>query len=352
MKKVATALVLVASLVALATVALGANKLKIGDPAPAVKVGKWVKGGPVKIEPGKTYVIEFWATWCGPCRQSIPHLTELAKKFKGKVTFAGVSIWERGDVAKFVKDMGSKMDYNVATDTSDNFMATNWMSAAGENGIPTAFVVYKGKVAWIGHPMGELESVLDKIVAGKCDVAAYARQREQAKTEEVAREKVMAEINTLARDGKSKEALAKLDAYTAGNPERDTGTQATRIQLLLITDEPAAYAYIRKLADGALKDNPGALVWMADEIVSDGSKLKSPDYKLALTLVSRAVELTKEQDAYSLYVQSQAYDLSGDTPKAIASVEKAVKIAQANKQPKEMIDVFNEHLSTLKAKLK
>jgi thiol-disulfide isomerase/thioredoxin len=61
---------------------------------PPLKVAKWIKGKPVqRFEPGKVYVVEFWATWCGPCRRSIPHLTELAKKFKGKVTFIGVSIW-------------------------------------------------------------------------------------------------------------------------------------------------------------------------------------------------------------------------------------------------------------------
>src|SRR4051812_3305632 len=49
-----------------------------GDPAPSIHVAKWLKGQPViDIKKGQFYVVEFWATWCGPCIQSIPHLTEL-----------------------------------------------------------------------------------------------------------------------------------------------------------------------------------------------------------------------------------------------------------------------------------
>ena len=66
---------------------------------------------------GKNYVVEFWATWCGPCKASIPHLTELQKK-NPSVTFIGVSVWEpdQDKVKPFVEEMGDKMAYRVAID--------------------------------------------------------------------------------------------------------------------------------------------------------------------------------------------------------------------------------------------
>src|SRR5205807_3002075 len=93
--------------------------LNIGDPPPAMAVSSWVKGDKVEsFEPGKTYVVEFWATWCGPCRTSIPHLTELQKKYRDRVKFIGVSVFEHDakGVEPFVKEMGDKMDYSVALD--------------------------------------------------------------------------------------------------------------------------------------------------------------------------------------------------------------------------------------------
>ncbi len=353
MRRTVIALVLVAFSLGVASVGFCADKLNVGDPAPAIKVGRWVKGEPIsKIDPDRNYVFEFWATWCGPCRQSIPHLTELAKKYKDKITFAGVSVWERGDVPKFVKDMGSKMDYNVATDSSDKFMATNWMEAAGESGIPAAFVVSKGKIVWIGHPMGGLEDVLEKLIAGKCDVAAYANERRKEKADEVAREQLLTQIDKLVQDGKAQDAVAKLDAYTSGDPEREGSTLPVRVKLLLLADEPAGYKYIQKIADEKVSKNPNALIWLADQILST-DKLKNPDYKLVQSLADRSVELTKGEDPYALYVQSQAYDKNGDTAKALASAEKALSIAQADKkQPAEIIDAYKEQLAALKGKKK
>lgn len=149
----------------------GAEKitLKVGDAAPAIVVDKWVKGKEVKsFEKGKIYVVEFWATWCGPCIQSIPHLTELARANKD-VTFIAVAASEQMEkdgkdkrldkLKAFVTKQGSAMDYTVAFDP-DRKMGTPWLKASGQTGIPASFIVDgEGKIAWIGHPM-ELDSNL------------------------------------------------------------------------------------------------------------------------------------------------------------------------------------------------
>ncbi|MEQ1823223.1 MAG: TlpA family protein disulfide reductase [Fimbriimonadaceae bacterium] len=163
--------------------------LTIGDPAPAFKVTGWAKGEPIKeLKKGNVYVVEFWATWCGPCIASMPHLSEMAKKFEGKATFVSINTWdfEKNEagvketdpahlarVKEWVEKNSDKMKYNVAYDDSKDFMSTTWMRAAGRNGIPCAFIVNADQqITWIGHPM-EMEKVLDEVVANTWDMKAF-----------------------------------------------------------------------------------------------------------------------------------------------------------------------------------
>ncbi len=216
--------------------------VRVGVPAPAFKVATWFKGTPVeRLEAGNLYVVEFWATWCGPCRATIPHLTELAHKHNGKVTFVGVSVWERpaektnegisAIVEPFVKDMGDKMDYNVAADTVDRTMATTWMTAAGQNGIPCAFVVGRdGKIAWIGHPM-EMDTVLEEVIAGTFDVQAEAKRQEIEWRRQQERQKLEAPIRAAMAAGDNKAVVEAIDKAIAAQPDMETRDDAGAVQL-------------------------------------------------------------------------------------------------------------------------
>ncbi|MHC5003496.1 MAG: TlpA family protein disulfide reductase, partial [Planctomycetota bacterium] len=160
----------VAVCLALASAAWGQRgELKVGDKAPGLDIDQWVKGQETAIQPGQVYVVEFWATWCVPCRKSIPHLTELQRQHgDAGLTIIGVSYEEPGVVEPFVSRQGDNMAYTVAVDRRSSTKRA-WMDAAGRDGIPVAFIVDRtGTVAFIGHPLDEqFDGILKKVVANR-----------------------------------------------------------------------------------------------------------------------------------------------------------------------------------------
>lgn len=157
-------------------------ELWIGAKAPALSLSHFARGEAItSFEPGRTYIVEFWATWCGPCIAAFPHIAGLQEKYDDKLSVIGVNIWERAEgdarvemVDAFVSEH-TEMKYTVAIEEGTS-MAENWMKPAGQNGIPAAFIVDgQGKVAWIGHPM-QIDEPLAKVIAGEYDVESEAKK--------------------------------------------------------------------------------------------------------------------------------------------------------------------------------
>ncbi len=306
-----------------------AQDLKLGDPAPKLDVAKWVKGDPVKeFEKDKVYVVEFWATWCGPCRVSIPHLTELQKKYADKgVIMIGQDLGETEDkVAKFVADMGDKMDYRVALE-ADGVMGKTWFRAAGQSGIPCAFIVDKaGKIAWIGHPM-TMDEPLAKIVAGEWDIAQAA---EQHKKEMELREKRMQASRALgqARQAKDwKKVIELIDAAVKEEPRMERAMGPLKLDALFeLEDYDAAYAMVAKLAE-ANKGVPMALNQLAWMIL-DKPGLKKRDLDLAVKLAGQANEAAGGKDASIIDTLARAHFDKGDVDQAIKLQKQAIEVAR------------------------
>lgn len=152
----------------LAATTAAAAALKVGDPAPTKLPTAFLKGTKVAaLDPKKTYVVEFWATWCGPCVASIPHLSELQTKLKDDgVTLMSIHVANGVEAADaFVKKQGKQMEYTVAKDSAKGDVGKAWLTAAGVDGIPCAFVVVNGKVAYIGHPASLTDAKIKEFMA-------------------------------------------------------------------------------------------------------------------------------------------------------------------------------------------
>jgi thiol-disulfide isomerase/thioredoxin len=147
-------------------------RLTIGDPAPKLHVAKWVQGDPVQdFDTNHIYIVEFWATWCGPCRAAIPHINDMAQKFKDNgIIVIGQDVWDQDEkVAPLMKTMGNQMTYRVALDDksqeTNGFMAANWLKAAEQRSIPATFIIdQRGRVAWMGSPYAVTPELLCELL--------------------------------------------------------------------------------------------------------------------------------------------------------------------------------------------
>jgi len=315
-----------------------APTLTVGSAAPEFKVEKFLKGAPFSgFEKGKIYVVEFWATWCGPCIASMPHISELQRAFADKgVTIVGVNIWEdreyndatMGKAVEFVAKMGDKMAYTVAYDGAARFMDTNWMKAAGQNGIPSAFLVDgTGTIAWIGHPgMGELDLVLDEVTGGTWD-AVEGPKRLKAGNQAFF-DAASAYGRGLAEGEKAwAEALATY-------PKLGKGREDEKFAAMVAGKHyPEAYALGNQIIDDAVKNKkPDEISSLLNTLLRGRAKPEVLDKPF----VTRAAEVSfgmSDQSAVGTHVMlAAAYYAVGENDKAKAAGDKALAIIEPERR--------------------
>ena len=119
----------------------------VGRPAPALSLPALAGGPALALAPGGVTVLDFWATWCGPCAILSPHLEDYARRFPS-VRVIGISDEDPGAVAAYL--VKHKMSYPIAIDAGDQ--ATR---AYLVQGLPSVFVIDKAGVvrfAAVGVP--------------------------------------------------------------------------------------------------------------------------------------------------------------------------------------------------------
>ena len=160
------------------------DKITIGSKAPPIDIEHWLNKDPVdRWEPGKVYVVEFWATWCGPCVAQMPHLAELQEKYGKDLVVIGVSDEDPDTIEEFLDRDNDGKNFREITDSywlttdPDESVYKDYMTASDSRGIPTAFIIGKtGEIEWIGHPCN-IREPLAMIVDGNWNREAYAAQQ-------------------------------------------------------------------------------------------------------------------------------------------------------------------------------
>jgi thiol-disulfide isomerase/thioredoxin len=205
---------------------LAAAQPAIGTPAPEFGGKQFFNLPATMSQPvtlaslrGRVVLIDFWATWCGPCVASIPHLIELHDKYADQgLVIVGHTDGSSTNLEGFIA--AKKIPYliSVGADIGD---------AYGVNGIPQVFVVDPdGKVAWSGHPAGLQESVITGLLKNvRLSASPAPRFAKPAASEKVAR--IEAGI-AMGKVGAGVKALEKLsDDKDAGTASAAKTTLAT-----------------------------------------------------------------------------------------------------------------------------
>jgi thiol-disulfide isomerase/thioredoxin len=294
-------------------------------------------------------VVEFWATWCGPCKANIPHLTDLAKKYGDQVAITGVSIWESNDptdtnylrkVENFVKNEGDKMAYRVAVDGPQGDVANSWMKAAGENGIPASFIIGKdGRVAWIGYP-AKMDEVIQQVLDDKFDVAAARSKRGEDLS-------TVRPINDAMAAKDYPSALKLIDAAVAKQPKLSQAYAYSRLIALYHTDVDAGITYSRQILKEQ-NDDIGAYRMIAS-IFASQNDLAPAAYDYGQGVIDEA--LKKDEMKYLfLAMAADVRENLGDHAGAARYQEEAVAAAEKDEHaPADFVESLRKKLAKLKS---
>jgi len=300
-----------------------ASALAVGDKAPPLIVSKWFNGTQVNPDKpdGKTvYVIEFWATWCGPCKKTIPHLNDLQNQYKDKsVVVVGITNEDEKVAAPFISEM--KMNYRIGIDDSDK---TTSVYMKGIEGIPHSFIVNRdGIIIWSGHPLSGLDDVLSKVIDGSYSI-------EKVKT----RELLQAKLQKALDEQNIEKSIAACDDMMKEDPVNQKA-MLVKLKLLSIKGDSQALRDARLDAVKRFSKNPEMLDRIAYDAMScDNVQMR--DMLLAYEVVRQGIVLTDNKSSELFVTLAMIYKELDMLDESIAAIKDAIKCEPDEDSRKEL----------------
>lgn len=331
--------------------------LKIGDPAPSIKVQAWVRGEPItQFEKGKVYVIDFWATWCGGCIASFPHISAVAGKYKDKVRFISVDSYEdAGDnkgkdpvpvVTEFLKTpQGQKLTIDVAVDGSSKTMYNAWINPLRRQGFPTTFVInQEGRIAWIDVNLDHLDWALGQVLTKTWNLDKAAAVMQQKDAIEDMMFKVFQEQGGMYKEGQDKKGweaiLSASEAFEKQFPDRKDAVAFFKFMALSVLDKAKIPDILEEMAVNPLcrylnmSDAVGLTLQRTDLSKRDFIALAKVQERLLLNeFATPGYNGGKSISAYEQLAST--YEKTGNLAKAAETIKKAIELARKQKYDKK-----------------
>ena len=287
---------------------------------------KWIEGaGPTRFEPGKVYIFECWATWCGPCLQSIPHLNELHEAYSRKgLVVSGMNVWESDESKVRATAKMQKMKYAVAfTGPKGSKFDQKWLTPAMVNGIPRAFVVIGGKLVAMVHPA----QITSEAVEGWLKQAGAGKDKKEKEVDK------KPSVSGLVSQYKEAKALGEVEVMERVVKElQGVSPQAVelvemRMDILLVKQDWTGISEVIEV----MADQPAVMNWLAKqtkEVVNDDKQKYPLEWVRILAHTYESSKKGSGMSALEHVGESVLYWRVGDRQKSHWHAERAVEVAK------------------------
>jgi thiol-disulfide isomerase/thioredoxin len=236
-----------------------------GDEAPTIHAAQWLRGDPVEhYLPGHVYIVDLWATWCGPCLTAMPLLRDFQDRYPEDLTVIAMNVWELQPkrVPDLVKARADSIPSTVAVDSippgkefNEGLTAVAFLGTSDAVSIPRTYLIdKKGRIAWIGTP-DQLEDPLTQVLAGSWDLEAYAANYVRKMKVELKYRELSKPVETAVAQRRWQDALDASEAVVSADSSfapkiAHSGFIFTAMSILN-EDAPSTEEF--QLADHALK---------------------------------------------------------------------------------------------------